>query len=480
MSKLKGLKPERVFHYFEEISNIPRGSGNMKGISDYCLDFAISQSLKYYRDDANNVIIKKPASKGYEDKAPIILQGHLDIVCQKTAESNKDFLKDGLDLLIDGDFIKADGTTLGADNGIAVAMVLAILEDNTISHPAIEAVFTTDEEIGMIGAGKLDFGLLKGKRMINLDSEEEDVLTVSCAGGSDFEAILPVKRENFNGYKVEIILKGLKGGHSGVEIHKGRVNADILAGRIVNRLKAVCDFSLIAINGGDKSNVITNQCSIEFCTKTPEILVSEAEKYLALISAEIKERESGCAPEIRCLTEGNYSVLDKKSENDLIFSLTCVPNGVITMSAEIEGLVETSLNLGILKTEEDSVILHHALRSNKSSALEFLEEKLKRFYSFSDIKYNKFGHYPPWEFKENSALQSIYKKVYKDVTGKEIKVEAIHAGLECGIFSAGIPGIDCIAIGPELSDVHTVNETLSIPSTAVIYEILLKILAELQ
>ena len=281
MSKLKGLKPERVFHYFEEISNIPRGSGNMKGISDYCVDFAISQSLKYYRDDANNVIIKKPASKGYEDKAPIILQGHLDIVCQKTAESNKDFLKEGIALIIDGDFIKADGTTLGADNGIAVAMVLAILEDNTISHPAIEAVFTTDEEIGMIGAGKLDFGLLKGKRMINLDSEEEDVLTVSCAGGSDFEAILPVKRENFNGYKVEIILKGLKGGHSGVEIHKGRVNADILAGRIVNRLKAVCDFSLIAINGGDKSIVITNLCSIEFCTKTPEILVSEAEKYLS-------------------------------------------------------------------------------------------------------------------------------------------------------------------------------------------------------
>jgi len=480
MSELKGLKPERVFYYFEEISRIPRGSENMKGISDYCVDFAKSQSLEYHKDDANNVIIKKPASKGYEDKAPVILQGHLDMVCQKTAESNKDFLKDGIDLLIDGDFITADGTTLGADNGIAVAMVLAILEDNTISHPAIEALFTTDEEIGMIGAGKLDFGLLKGKRMINLDSEEENVLTVSCAGGSDFKAVIPVKRENFKGHKVEITLKGLKGGHSGVEIHKGRINADILAGRIVNRLREVCEFSLIAINGGDKPNVITNYCSIELCTKTPDILVSEAEKYLALISAEIKERESGFAPEIKCLAEGDYSVFDKKSENDLIFSLICVPDGVITMSAEIAGLVETSLNLGVLKTEEDTVLLHHALRSNKSSALEYLEEKLKRFYSFSDIKCNEFGHYPPWEFKENSALQSVYKKVYKEVTGKDIKVEAIHAGLECGIFSAGIPDIDCIAIGPQLSDVHTVNETLSIKSTALIYEILLKTLTELQ
>ena len=480
MNKLKNLKPERVFYYFEEISAVPRGSENMKEISDYCVNFAVSHSLEYHRDDANNVIIKKPASKGCENKEPIILQGHLDMVCQKNSDKDIDFKTDGIDILVEGDLIKADGTTLGADNGIAVAMVLAILEDNTISHPEIEAVFTTDEEIGMIGAGQLDFSLLKGKRMINLDSEEEDVLTVSCAGGSDLKVYIPVNRVEFSGSKIEIILKGFKGGHSGVEIHKGRINADILAGRIINHLKEFCDFTIIAVNGGDKSNVINNYCSIELCSKTPDILVSEAEKYLSLISAEIKERESGFSPEINRLEDDEYLVFDEKSEKDLIFALTCVPDGVISMSAEISGLVETSLNLGILKTEKNSVFIHHALRSNKSSALRFLEEKLKRFYSFSDIKCTDSGHYPPWEFKDDSNLQSLYKKIYKETTGKEIKVEAIHAGLECGIFSAGIPDIDCIAVGPNLSDVHTVGETLSISSTERIFEILLKILEEIQ
>ena len=480
MIKLENLKPYRVFHYFEEISAIPRGSGDMKGISDYCAEFAVNHSLEYFKDSANNVIIKKPASDGRENSAPVILQGHLDMVCQKKSDIQKDFKSEGIDLIVDGDFIKADGTTLGADNGIAVAMILAILEDSTISHPDIEAVFTTDEEIGMIGAGKLDFNLLKGKRMINLDSEEEDVLTVSCAGGSDFESVIPVKRMTMSGNKIDILIKGLKGGHSGVEIHKGRVNADIMAGRILCHLKNVCDFSIIAIDGGNKPNVIPNYCSVQLCAENPEKLINEAKEYFNTISEEIKEREKDFSPEITLSGKGEYSVFDKKSENDLIFALNCIPDGVMTMSAEIGGLVETSLNLGILETNENSVLLHHALRSNKSSALKFLEEKLKKFYSFSDIEYTAFGHYPPWEFKDNSELQSLYKKVYKEITGKEIKVEAIHAGLECGIFSAGIPDIDCIAIGPQLTDVHTVNETLSISSTALIYKILLKILSEMK
>ena len=480
MCKLKDLTPNRVFHYFEEISAIPRGSGDMEKIADYCENFAISHSLRYNRDNANNVIIYKSATEGYENSKPVILQGHLDMVCQKKENISKDFSSEGIDIIVDGDYIKANGTTLGADNGIAVAMVLAILESNDIPHPPIEAVFTTDEETGMIGAGKLDFSILKSNRMINLDSEEEDVLTVSCAGGSDFRAVLQTKRIKAEGYKATLILKGLKGGHSGVEIDKGRVNADILAGRILDKLKECCDFSVIGIYGGDKPNVIPNFCKIELCTDNQTLLVSKAEEYLDIIREEIKEREKEFCYDIISSDFGAYEVLDKNSENSLIFALNCVPNSIMEMSAEIEGLVETSLNLGILKTDETESVFHHALRSNKRSALEALENKLKRFYSGGGFQIDTFGHYPPWEFKENSYLQNLYTKIYRKTTGKDIKVEAIHAGLECGVFASGIKDFDCIAIGPQLFDVHTVNEKLSISSTKLVYELLLKTLKEIK
>lgn len=268
MAKLDSLKPLNVFKYFEEICNIPHGSENMDAISEYCVKFAENHSLKYIRDDANNVIIFKSATDGYENAEPVILQGHLDMVCQKTEESNIDFMKDGLDLYVDGDFVKAHGTTLGADNGIAVAMILAILESDEISHPEIQAVFTTDEEIGMVGAGKLDMSVLTAKKMINLDAEEDDAITVSCAGGSDFKAVIPVNRVKQTGTKITVTLKGLKGGHSGVEIDKGRVNADVLAGRFLNHMSNIADFDIIAINGGDKGNAIPNLCRIELCVKS--------------------------------------------------------------------------------------------------------------------------------------------------------------------------------------------------------------------
>ena len=251
MEKLKGIKPEKVFRYFEEISAIPRGSGNMEGISAYCMAFAEKLGLRAIKDDANNVVIFKDGTKGYENSEPVILQGHLDMVCQKTEDCNIDFEKDGLDIYIDGDFIKAKGTTLGADNGIAVAMIMAVLESGEIEHPPIEAVFTTDEVIGLIGAGKLDMSVLTGKKMVNLDSEDPSVLTVSCAGGSDFIMKLPFKKIKKNGSRITISLKGLQGGHSGVEIDSGRVNADILMGRILNYAVGVANFDIISVNGGD-------------------------------------------------------------------------------------------------------------------------------------------------------------------------------------------------------------------------------------
>ena len=477
---LENLQPKRVFHYFEEISRIPRGSGDMVKIADYCEAFAKNNSLKYVRDEANNVIIYKPASKGYENAEPIILQGHLDIVCQKTEEKEIDFLTDGLDVFVDGDFVTADGTTLGADNGIAVSMILAILESTDIPHPPIEAVFTSDEEIGLIGAGKLDKSVLSAKKMINLDSEEDDTVTVSCAGGCHFLAKTPLKYQEKNGTKITVALKGLKGGHSGVEINNNRVNADTLAGRFLNHIKQTIDFDIISINGGDKDNAIPNKCVIELCVNDVDLFIKNAEEYLNIIKTEIADRESGFAFTFDKGEKASHKVLSDEIKNKLIFALTCVPNGVLEMSADIQGLVQTSLNLGVLKIENNILSLHFGLRSNKKSGLSFLIEKLKSFFDSVNWKTETNGHYPPWEYKEGSQLREIYKEVYSDYFGKAPKVEAIHAGLECGVFADAIDGIDCISIGPALFDVHTVNEKLSISSTENVFNILLKILEKLK
>lgn len=480
MAKLDSLQPQRVFHYFEEISAIPRGSGDMEKISQYCEDFAVTHGLKYIRDKANNVVIYKGATSGFESAEPIILQGHLDIVCQKTQECTIDFLKDGLDVYTDGDFVRARGTTLGADNGIAVAMVLAILESDDIPHPPIEAVFTTDEETGMIGAMQLDMSVLSGKRMINLDAEEDDTVTVSCAGGSDFQVEIPVIREKKNGTKVAVTLHGLKGGHSGVEINSGRVNANMLAGRLLGHIKDICDFDIIAINGGDKSNAIPNRSYIELCVYDVDTFKKEFDEYSSVLKREISERESDFTATLEICGSGEFEVLQSDIGDKIIFTLLCVPNGVMEMSAEIEGLVETSLNLGILKTEENEIILHFALRSNKKSAMQFLEDRLIAFFKRLELECKTFGHYPPWEYNDKSKLQGIYKETYTELFGTAPKVEAIHAGLECGVFASAIDGIDCIAIGPALYDVHTINEKLSITSTQNIFGLVVKMLGKLK
>lgn len=476
MEKCKGLKPERVFHYFEEISAIPRGSGNMDGIASYCMNFAKEQGLKAVRDEADNVIIYKPASKGYEKADAVILQGHLDMVCQKTEDSQIDFEKDGLELLIEGDYVTANGTTLGADNGIAVAMVMAILEDKEAVHPAVEALFTTDEEIGMIGAGQLDGSLFSGKKLINLDAEEPELLTVSCAGGSDFVMHVPIIPETVQGTKVTLSVKGLTGGHSGVEIHKGRVSSNVLMGRVLHFAKSVCDYRLISVNGGDKANAIPLCTAAELVVEDGAAFVQKLTAYLEIVKSEISDREPGFVYDISTETEGVYAVMDKEAQKKLSFMLIAAPDGVQDMSVTIPELVETSLNMGILKTEADEMVMHFALRSNKKTALAALEDKLCAMARFAEVQTETFGHYPPWEFKENSDLQKLYKETYKEKTGKEPKVVAIHAGLECGVLSDKIPGLDCIAIGPEAKDVHTVHEAVRISSVGEIYEILQNLL----
>ncbi len=478
MSPFNLPNPQNVFKYFEEISRIPHGSENMEEISDYCVDFANKHNLISIKDGANNVIIYKNATEGYEDADTVILQGHLDMVCQKADGYEIDFNKDPLKLYVDGDFLKAENTTLGADNGIAVAMIMAILESEDIPHPALEAVFTTDEEIGMVGALALDTTLLKGKKMLNLDSEEDDTLTVSCAGGSDFRVTLPTERTEAEGFEAKIILSGLQGGHSGMEIDKNRVNADILAGRLLNAIYTTENMGIISVDGGDKGNAIPNKCTIKLCVKDPEGFKEIAEEKLEIIKNEIAYREPDFTYSVTVTENKHCNVISEKAARDIIFILNCAPDGVFTMSAEIKGLVETSSNLGILKTSEEAFLLHFTLRSNKKSALLYLEEKFKALIkmALSECNVETFGHYPPWEYNGNSKLQKLFKECYAQKYGKEPKIEAIHAGLECGVFTCAIEGLDCVALGPQLYDVHTVKEKLSISSTENTFKLLKEML----
>lgn len=480
MQNLNGLQPERVLKYFSEICSIPHGSGDTGAIADYCESFAGNHGLKCIRDNADNVIIFKNATEGYENAEPVILQGHTDMVCQKDEDCDIDFFVDGISLKIEGNYISANGTTLGADNGIAVAMIFAILESDNITHPALEVVLTSDEEVGMLGAMALDMSPLTAKRMINLDSEEDDTVTVSCAGGSDFVVELPLLREKVEGVPFNIRLKGLKGGHSGVEINSGRENAVKLAARVFNTLLKMPQARVIGINGGEKSNAIPSVCNIELCAKEPKEIIEKAAAEIEIIKAEISTREPEFYYEIAEGENGCYSVLTEESAKNLAYAISCSPNGVQKMSEEIEDLVETSLNLGILKTDEDSALIHTSLRSNKSDALAELEDKLKALYSKINCKIEGFGHYPPWEFKSDSNLQRIYKECYVAQNGKEPKVEAIHAGLECGVFASKIAELDCISIGPSLIDVHTPKERLSISSLQKTYELLLLLLEKLK
>lgn len=475
MNRLKGLAPERVFYYFEKICSIPHGSGNQEAISQFCVDFAVEHTLRYIRDDANNVIIYKEGKGKGENSDPIILQGHLDMVCQKTADCDIDFINSGLDIFVDGDLIRAKGTTLGADNGIAVAMILAILERDDITHPPIEAVFTTDEETGMIGALALDFSNLKGKRMINLDTENPERIIVSCAGGSYVEMTLPIDRNERKGTKVTITLSGLLGGHSGAEIHKGRVNADILAGRVLNEALQN-GFSLISVCGGDKDNAIPRASVIEAVVDNATDFTKFIISTLDTIKREISEREKDFDFSVETGEEGVFSVMTEESMNNVVSTFLTVPNGIMDMSVAISGLVETSLNLGVLRTEEDGVIMAFSLRSNKITALRYLEKRLKGIAGLSGAKVKTSGHYPPWEYKADSPMQKIYKETFSEIFGEEATVAAIHAGLECGVFDSAIEGFDCISTGPIMWDIHTTEERLSISSTDKMYRILEKFL----
>lgn len=471
---------ERIFKYFREICAIPHGSGNMKAISGYCVEFAKTHGLKYYSDEAGNVIIYKNATKDMANAAPLILQGHLDMVCTAEPGTEFDFENNGPEIYEEGDFIKAKGTTLGADNGIAVAIIMAILESEDISHPPIEAVFTTDEEIGMLGAMALDMEKLSAKRMINLDSGYFDVLTVSCAGGCDLKIEIPIEMKKSKGKRIDINITGLLGGHSGVDINKCRNNALMVMGRILNHLKSVSDFEICSISGGEKGNVIPYSCCAKLLIRDDEGFSREAEKIFETVRGEICEAEKGFNVMLSADGEGEYSVFEKECADKLLFLLSCTPNGVMEMSAKIENLVETSLNLGVLKTEEKKVWALYTLRSNKKTGLSALGEKMTKLSETMNCKCESSGFYPPWEFEENSELLKECTSAYERMFGVIPKIEAIHAGLECGLFVSKIKELSCISIGPDMYDVHSPNERLSVSSTIKFFEYLCEVMKNLK
>lgn len=475
MSVLGHLEPKSVFGFFEEMCAIPHGSRNTKAVSDWCAAFAKERGLEYHQDKDNNVIIIKEATPGYEKAQPIILQGHLDMVCEKTADCTKDMSREGLDLVIDGDFVRAEGTTLGGDDGIAVAMALAVLDAKELSHPRVEAVFTVDEEIGLLGAASIDVSPLRGRQMLNIDSEEEGIFTVSCAGGNTTACVLPISREPFQGTAVRLTVGGLTGGHSGAEIDKGRANSNMLMGRVLQAAAAQGELRIQRVDGGLKDNAIPVETTAHILVEDGDAVCRAAEELAQTLKNEYRTTEPGLWLRAERETEEQLP-MDKVSTQKVICMLLCLPNGIQAMSAEISGLVQTSLNLGILSTNEEELRASFCVRSSVDSQKEMLKGRLSCLMTQLGGSIEVRGDYAGWQYQEKSPLRDRMIAVFEDQYGKKPRVEAIHAGLECGMFAGKIPQLDCVSIGPDLFEIHTPRERLSISSVQRLWTFLVEVL----
>ena len=480
MSVLGHLEPKAVFGYFEDICSIPHGSGNMDKISRFCVDFAKEQGLEYIIDDMKNVIIIKEATPGYEEVAPVIIQGHLDMVCEKRPDKEKDFLTEGLDLCTDGELIWADGTTLGGDDGIAVAYALALLASKDLPHPRLEVVLTVDEETGLYGAEAVDLSMLKGKKLINIDSEDEGVFTVGCAGGLTLGCDIPVFTEEVDGEVYELKVTGLLGGHSGVEIDRGRANANVLLGRVLQRLEKEVGVDIIKMAGGTKDNAIPRLA-------TAEILINpeQTEKLLAIVKTEeevlkneFHASDADVSLEVTAKGAATAEVLDATSKITVLHTLNNISNGIQAFSMDIKGLVETSLNMGIMTMDGEALKLSFAVRSSLESAKKYLTDRVVLFVEMLGGDCEIKGDYPGWAYNPASELRETFIRVYERMYGKAPVVEAIHAGLECGLFTKKIEGLDSISVGPNMHNVHTSEETLEVGSVQRTWEFLCQVLAE--
>mgnify|MGYP002429354826 CR=1 FL=1 len=474
MEVLSALQPRAVFHYFEELCAIPHGSGNTKAVSDWCAAFARARGLEYHQDALNNIIIIKEAAPGYEGAEPVILQGHLDMVCEKEPGCPKDLEREGLDLEVGGGFVTARGTTLGGDDGIAVAMALALLDARDIPHPRLEVVLTVDEEVGMLGAAALDVSPLRGRTLINLDSEEEGVFTVSCAGGNRTECILPVKREPFSGTVLTVTVGGLTGGHSGTEIHRGRANANVLLGRCLRAVSARTELRLGEAAGGSKDNAIPT-ASVALVAADAGAVQAVCAEMDAAFKKEYRVNDPAITVSARP-AESSLLPMDEASSRSAVCLLACLPNGIQAMSADMPGLVQTSLNLGILTTGDDAVHASFSVRSSVATQKQMLIDRLRCLTESLGGSVSTHGEYPGWEFMPQSPLRDLMVQVFTDQYGYAPKVEAIHAGLECGLFSAKLPGLDCVSFGPDLKEIHTFRESLSVSSVQRVYAMVVETL----
>lgn len=478
MGILSELEPKNVFTFFEEITKIPHGSGNVEQISNYLADFAGERGLFCIQDSLKNVIIIKEATPGYEQEPAVILQGHMDMVAVRKPDCDIDMKKEGLRVAVRGDEIYAEGTSLGGDDGIAVAYCLALLDAGSIAHPRLEVVITVDEEVGMDGARGIDLSVLKGHRMINLDSEDEGIFLTSCAGGARVHCNLSLNRCERTGKAVEVTLGGLLGGHSGGEIHRERGNSNCLFGRLLYRLSAKMPVSIQELNGGLADNAIPRE--------TRAILVFEEADNAGFMEtvkcveeemqAELASRDPGFFIQVKENGSGVFSCITAEDTQKAAYFLTALPNGVQAMSPDMPGLVETSLNLGILKVEDAGLQAEFSVRSSVETAKAALIEKLQVITELTGGSCVISGDYPGWKYRKNSPLREKMTSLYKEMYGEMPRVEAIHAGLECGILGSKIKDLDCVSIGPDMRDIHTTEETLSIASTRRVWEYLVRLL----
>ena len=476
--RLAGLKPEAVFGYFEKICSIPHGSRNTKAISDFLVDFAREQGLRYIQDESNNVILFQEGTCGMEDHPPVILQGHMDMVCEKDAAIPLDMAKDGLDVTHDGVHVFARGTTLGGDDGIALAYSMALLADKTIPHPPLEIIITVDEEIGMLGADTIDLSMLKGRTLINLDSEDEGVFTVSCAGGATATICLGADRKAVYGPCIRLVVDGLQGGHSGAEIHKNRANANKVMGEFMSRVQKLMPLCLTSFSGGTKDNAIPRSCQATLVAMG--IRLERINAIAQELQQEIREKYDEPEAVVQAFDVDALGGNSLSTEDTArVIALLCsAPNGVQAMSREIPGLVQTSLNLGIAKLG-DRFTATFSVRSSVNQEKQELLEKLRALADFHEGTYSQMGEYPAWEYRKDSPLRDTMVRLYREMFGKDPQVLAIHAGLECGLLGEKLPGLDCVSIGPQMHDIHTSREKLEIASTERVWRFLLEVLKAL-
>ena len=475
---VNGYKPTSVFRFFEEISAIPRGSYNESGIADYLERFAAARGLDCYRDEHHNVMIKTPATAGLEDVPPILFQGHTDMVCEKNADVEHDFLRDPLDLYVENGFLRARGTTLGADNGIAVAMMLALLDGEVTQHPAIECLFTTAEEVGLNGAIGFDYSRVSARRMVNMDSEALGVITAGCAGGIRSDLCCQLHPEPFCGEALRVSIRGLMGGHSGENIKDGRANANKLMGRLLACASREFDLRIVSITGGSKDNAIPRECEAILACANNDALCDFLTDRAAEIARELSSADRGFT--FLCEDCDADAVMSSREDTaHLIALLSAAANGVLEMSRDVAGLVEYSRNLGVIRTEGDEVHVTFSSRSSIESRLDASVAELDGLARVTGCTARHHSRYPGWEYAPTSAMRDAYAAAYKTVTGKEAIVNVIHAGLECGIIYSNLPDMDIISVGPTMRDIHSPDEALDLAATEVFWQTVAQLISDL-